>query len=363
MKNGTETHETVPLPGRIVVSSRVRLARNLDGQPFPGWAKKSERVAILESIQAAVRDLPQMKDGICQTMDTLSQIEKQVLVEKHLISREHAGRNIGSGVAIDKKAAISVMINEEDHIRMQAILPGFKLPDVYGAIDQVDSALARKLIFAFSPALGFLTACPTNVGTGMRASAMLHLPALRLNDHIGKIIQAVNKLGLTVRGLYGEGTEALGDLFQISNQTSLGEKEADILHRLGKVIGEIVRHEQNARLTLLEKTPRLMYDHIGRAYGILTTARTITSKETMNQLSMINLGVDLGFFKGLDLAMTGELFEVTQPAHLQQNHSNQRMSAEDRDGLRADFIRGKLEKIPGPVFPAIPPPRAGKNDE
>ena len=342
------------LPDYIVVSSRVRLARNLEGHPFPGWAKKIDRLKAVEVIRPIVQSIDEMKDGFSDTMDHLSAIEKQVLVERHLISREHAAKNVGSAVVINRAGTLAVMINEEDHLRIQAIMPGFRLQEIYQIIDQFDANLASKLPSAFSPRLGYLTACPTNVGTGMRASAMLHLPALVLTDHINKIVQAVNKLGLAVRGLYGEGTEALGNLFQISNQTTLGEKETDILDRLTKVIAEIVKHEQNARLTLLEKNPRMVYDHIGRAYGILANAKTITSKETMNLLSMLSLGVDLGVFEDLSHAIVDQLFMDTQPAHLQRNHHNQKLAAEDRDGLRADYIHTKLATIRRPKF-MIPP--------
>jgi protein arginine kinase len=345
-----KTNQAGKLPENIVVSTRVRLARNLKGHPFPGWAKKPDRIKVMEVIRPVIQESHEMEGGLSETMDNLSAIEKQVLVERHLISREHAAKNIGSAIVINKPGTLAVMINEEDHLRMQAIMPGFKLPDVFQSVDKLDTDLSDKLAYAFSPKLGFLTACPTNVGTGMRASAMLHLPALVLMDHINKIVQAVNKLGLAVRGLYGEGTEALGNLFQISNQTTLGEKEADIIERLTKVIAEIVKHEQNARLTLLEKSPRMVYDHIGRAYGFLTNAQTITSKETMNLLSMLSLGTDLGVFDDLPHETIDQLFMDTQPAHLQKNHNNTKLMAEDRDGLRADFIRSRLAGIKRPKF-------------
>lgn len=342
------------VPENIVVSSRVRLARNLHSHPFPGWAKKPDRLKVVEVLRPLVQGLPEMEGGFSQTMDSLTAIEKQVLVERHLISREHAAKNVGSALVINHAGTLAVMVNEEDHMRMQAIMSGFRLKEVYQMIDQLDTKLSEKLNYAFSPRLGYLTACPTNVGTGMRGSAMLHLPALVLTDHINKIVQAVNKLGLAVRGLYGEGTEALGNLFQISNQTTLGENETTILDRLEKVISEIVKHEQNARLTLLEKNPRMVYDHIGRAYGILANSQIITSKETMNLLSMLSLGIDLGLFEDLTHATVDQLFMDTQPAHLQRSHSNQKLGADDRDGLRADYIRSKLTAVRRPRFLITP---------
>ena len=198
---------------QIVVSSRVRLARNLKGFSFPGWAKKSERLQILEAIKPQVEGLTEMSDSFSVYSQDLTALEKQVLVERHLISREHAAKGVGSAVVMNRRQTLSIMINEEDHLRMQAIRAGLQLKNVFKMIDKADSALEERLDFAFHPQLGYLTACPTNVGTGMRASAMVHLPALVLSEQINQVIQAVNKIGLAVRGLYGEGTEALGQSF------------------------------------------------------------------------------------------------------------------------------------------------------
>src|SRR3954451_15880372 len=208
---------------QIVISSRVRLARNLRNFAFPGWAKKAERLQILEAIKPQVEALPEMNDAFSVLSQDLSALEKQVLVERHLISREHAAKGVGSAVVMNRKQTLSIMINEEDHLRMQAIRSGLQLRQAFKLIDKVDTELEQKLDFAFHQQLGYLTACPTNVGTGMRASAMVHLPALVLSEQINQVIQAVNKIGLAVRGLYGEGTEAMGNLFQVSNQTTLGE--------------------------------------------------------------------------------------------------------------------------------------------
>src|SRR5712672_2386040 len=281
---------------KIVLSSRVRLARNLRGMAFPGWAKKAERVKALDQIRPAVESLPQMADAFSESMDNLTVLDKNILVERHLISREHAAKSAGSGLVLNREESLCVMINEEDHLRMQALRPGLQLRSAWLAIDQVDSALEKRLDYAFSTDLGYLTACPTNLGTGIRVSAMLHLPALVLSEQINQIIQAVNKLGLAVRGLYGEGTEAFGNVFQVSNQMTLGESEVDIVDRLNKVLAQIIEHEENARAMLLEKKPKSVYNHIGRAYGILANAHSISSKETMNLLSLTRLGVDLNLF-------------------------------------------------------------------
>src|SRR5437868_10116116 len=209
---------------KIVMSSRVRLARNVKGAAFPGWAKKAERIRTLDAIRPAVEALPQMQDCFSESMDNLTVLDKNILVERHLISREHAAKNAGSGLVLNREETLCVMINEEDHLRMQALRPGLQLKQAWTAIDQADCQLETKLEFAFSPEWGYLTACPTNIGTGIRVSAMLHLPGLVLAEQINPIIQSVNKLGLAVRGLYGEGTEALGNVFQVSNQMTLDRK-------------------------------------------------------------------------------------------------------------------------------------------
>jgi protein arginine kinase len=333
---------------RIVMSSRVRLARNVKDASFPGWAKKPERIRILELILPAVEALPEMKGAFSGSMDSLSALDKQMLVERHLISREHAAKSAGSGLVLNRDETFCFMINEEDHLRMQTLRPGLQLRQAWSALDQADSALERKLDYAFSPELGYLTACPTNLGTGIRVSAMLHLPGLVLAEQINPIIQSVNKLGLAVRGLYGEGTEALGNVFQVSNQMTLGESEGAIVERLEKVLSQIIDHEENARGTLLEKKAKTVYNHIGRAYGILANAHSISSKETMNLLSLMRLGMDVGLFPAVDRSLVDELFILTQPAHLQKQQAG-KLSAEERDLLRADMLRERLRQVSRPV--------------
>ncbi len=332
---------------QVVISSRVRLARNLRKRPFPGWAKKAERTSILELVRPRVEELPEMQDSFSESLQDLSALDRQVLVERHLISREHAAKGTGSAVVINRRQTLSIMINEEDHLRMQSIRSGLQLKHAFKLVDKIDSALESKLEFAYDPRLGYLTACPTNVGTGMRASAMLHLPGLVLSELINQVIQAVSKIGLAVRGLYGEGTEAMGNLFQISNQTTLGEKEDDIINRLSKVIETIIEKEHDARQVLLQKKPSTLSDQIGRAYGVLTYAHAMASKEALNLLSIIKLGADLGAFPEERRFSIDELFIETQPAHLQKS-SQQKLNAEERDHLRAQIIRERLKLFPKP---------------
>ena len=335
---------------KIVLSSRVRLARNLATTPFPGWAKKSVRVETFKNIRNNVMEVEPMRDGFHAGMEELSTLDKQLLVERHFISREHAAKTAGSGMVLSNNEALCVMINEEDHLRMQALLPGLQVDKAWTAIDQFDTALESSLNYAFCKRRGYLTACPTNLGTGIRVSAMLHLPGLVLSEQINQIIQAVNKLGLAVRGLHGEGTEALGNVFQVSNQMTLGETESDIVERLNKVLLQIIDHEENARAKLLENKAKMVYNHIGRAYGILANSHSISSKETMNLLSLFRLGIDLNLFPGSKPALTEELFIITQPAHLQKTRTD-KLSAEKRDILRANLLRDCLGKVDRPAIP------------
>ena len=335
---------------RIVMSSRVRLARNLRKLPFPAWAKKPDRLRLLEAIQPAVESLPQMDPHFSAAMDDLTPFDKQILVERHLISREHAAKGAGSGFVLNREESLCVMINEEDHLRIQSLRTGLQLKACWQAIDELDSTLETKLDYAFSPELGYLTACPTNLGTGIRVSAMLHLPGLVLAEEITRIINAANKLNFAVRGLYGEGTEALGNVFQVSNQMTLGESEPQIIERISKALNQIIEEEENARSILLEKKPKVVFNHIGRAYGVLANAHTISSKETMNLLSLLRLGIDLGMFAQLERSHWDEIFLLTQPAHLQKQFT-EKLGADERDILRADMLRERLRTVPRPQPP------------
>lgn len=347
----------------IVLTSRIRLARNLEGPPFPGWAKKEERVAIMRELQPQVESLGVMKNCFSEDLAHLDSVKKQVLVEKHLISREQAAKSLGSAAVINRDQSISIMINEEDHLRMQSIRSGLNLRSAYEILDKVDTELEEKVRFAWDRRFGYLTACPTNLGTGMRASVMLHLPALVLAEQINQIIQAVNKIGLAVRGLYGEGTEAMANLFQISNQHTLGETEKDILDKLEKVIEKIIMHERNARRKLLEDNPQKIFDHIGRAYATLRFAHIVESKEALNHLSMLRMGVDMGFLPADQVKLLDTLLVEIQPAHLKITHQRN-LNAGERDILRAEILRQRLAHLPEPDMSSAGPAEeeTGEND-
>ena len=333
----------------IVLMTRVRLARNLAGTPFPGWAKPSQREEIFDRCRGAVANTPAMKRCFNLSIGELSDLEKQVLVERHLISRELSGAKTGAGAVISKDQAISVMVNEEDHLRIQVLRAGFQLKKAWNAINEFDSSLEDNLDFAFSPTLGYLTACPTNLGTGMRASAMMHLPALVISSQMEKVVRAVNQLGMVVRGLFGEGSDASGSIFQISNQTTLGESEEEIIKRLTSVLQSIIEHELNAREKLLEADAAKLLDKIGRAYGILQNSHLLSSSEAMNLLSLIRLGVDLGAFPDASRSVIDRLFIEAQPGHLQHTQKGEFDPAQ-RDVLRAARLRSEFANFVRPDF-------------
>lgn len=345
----SELTDSASSKSAIVLMTRVRLARNLAGYSFPGWAKGPQRDQVLEVCRTAVTATPQMKRCFNLTVGDLSELEKQILVERHLISRELSGAKGGAGVVISKDQAFSVMMNEEDHLRIQVLRSGFNLKKAWNAINDFDTALEEHLDFAFSPTFGYLTACPTNLGTGLRGSAMMHLPALVISNQMEKVVRAVNQLGMVVRGLFGEGSDASGSIFQISNQTTLGESEDEIIKRLTSVLQSIIEHELNAREKLLEADAGKLLDKVGRAYGILQNSHLLSSSEAMNLLSLIRLGIDLGAFPDAQRSIIDRLFIEAQPGHLQHAQKGE-FEPGQRDVLRAARLRSEFANFVRPDF-------------
>ena len=327
----------------LVITSRVRLARNLKGYKFPWKAEKRDKKHVCEMVQRAAADTKALKDGsLFINMDEMDELDRQFLVERHLISPELATSQSGSGVIISKNETVSIMINEEDHLRMQVMHSGLQLYEVWQVIDEMDSELQKHLNFAFTPKLGFLSVCPTNVGTGIRVSVMLHLPALVYTKQINKVLQATIKLGLAVRGLYGEGSEALGNLFQISNQATLGLSETEIIDNISKVIKQVITYERNQRRYLINHNLKEVEDKVFRSFGILTNARMINSKETIGHLSTLRMGIDLGILDTHYRKKVNELMILTQPAHLQKS-LDRILGSGERDAERANLIRQTLK--------------------
>ncbi len=335
-----------------VLSSRIRLARNLSTHPFPGWAQKPQRVETYQQIIETLSSLPCGNKSFMEELKEFDSLQKQVLVEQHLMSRELAARSTGCGLLVNESKTLSIMINEEDHFRLQSIQPGLSLKKAFRAIDKIDTEISAQLTYAYSPELGFLTSCPSNVGTGMRASVMLHLPALVLTDQIKPVLKAVSRLGLAIRGFYGEGTESLGHLYQISNQSTLGESEHDIITRIERIVKYVITAEENARAKTLQDSPLLMIDKVSRAYGTLKYAYTMTSKEALTLISLLRLGAVIGYFPNEVLSLCDHLMIKIQPAHLQLNKGT-KLDAEERDRERALTIAEAIREIPPPALPAV----------
>ena len=336
----------------VVLSTRVRLARNISGTPFPERASKSQRSDVMSRCAEQIADLSQMKNGAFFDISELSDLEKKVLVERHLIIRELCEADAGSGVFINKDQTCSVMINEEDHLRIQFLKSGFSLRSVWKQIDRFDSKLEEGLDVAFSPEYGYLTACPTNLGTALRASVMLHLPGLVISEHMEKVIRAVNQLGITVRGLFGEGSDATGHVFQISNQQTLGETEDEIMSRLGSVFKTIIDHEINARFKYLEENRARLLDQIGRAFGVLQNAHVLNSNEAMNLLSLMRLAVDFEMLPEANRSDIDRLFIECQPGHI-QHAAGAGIEPDARDLCRADKLRDEFSRLPGLDFDKV----------
>jgi len=332
----------------IVISSRVRLARNLAGFPFVNRASTRQRHEVLARCQQEIAG-GSLGDGVTWVdIPDCTDLDRQLLVERHLISRQHAraDANVPRAVAVGADESFAVMINEEDHLRMQVMRSGMQLAEAFAQVNRIDDALESHIDFAYSRKFGYLTACPTNIGTGIRVSVMLHLPALCMTGEIEKVRRAAKEMHLAVRGLFGEGSESLGDLYQISNQTTLGRSEEEILGGFEhSVVPQIIAYEQQARQALLRQRPAQLDDKVWRAWATLTHARVIDTEEVLQLLSHLRLGVNLGRIEKVDIHAINELFLLTQPAHLQKICDCE-MDVPQRREARASLIRRKLTSGP-----------------
>ncbi|WP_442956008.1 protein arginine kinase [Paenibacillus sp. MMO-58] len=327
----------------IVISSRVRIARNLRQFPFPMLATNQQSLEVMNQLTAIGQSGKLNPVGHFETiiLSELSELERRVLVEKHLISPNLANESRGGAIILSENESVSIMINEEDHLRIQCLYPGFQVKEAWTLANQIDDIFEEETNYAFDEKRGYLTTCPTNVGTGIRASVMMHLPALVLTQQINRILSAVTQVGLAVRGMYGEGSEALGNLFQISNQITLGQTEGEIIDNLHGVAKQIIEHERAARQRLMSESRLRIEDRVRRSYGILSYAAVMDSKESAQRLSDVRLGVDLGLLDHVTSQSLNELIVMTQPGFLQQTF-NEKMSADQRDYRRAELIRNQL---------------------
>lgn len=327
----------------IVLSSRVRLARNLKNYRFPTSFSSKEAKQIIEKVYYSVKDksFPGIGPLELLIMDDLQPLQKRVLVEKHLISPHLAENSTHGAVLLSENEEISIMINEEDHVRIQCLYSGLQLSEALKTANAFDDVIEDYIDYAFDEKIGYLTSCPTNVGTGLRASVMMHLPGLVLSQQINNIIPAMNRLGLVVRGIYGEGSEALGNIFQVSNQITLGKSEEDIVEELQNVVKQLIAQERAARENLAKTSSIQLEDKVFRSYGILSNCRIIESKEAASCLSDVRLGIDMGYIKGISRNILNELMIITQPGFLQQ-YAGGPLRPNERDVRRATLIRERL---------------------
>lgn len=327
----------------IVISSRIRIARNLKDYPYPMLATNQQSEEVLQKTSEVLNneELETISRFSLVKLSDLNELERMVLVEKHLISPNLANESRNGAVIISENESISIMINEEDHLRIQCLCPGFQIKEAWDLANQIDDIFESHLDYGYDEKRGYLTSCPTNVGTGIRASVMMHLPALVLTQQINRILSAVTQVGLTVRGLYGEGSEALGNLFQISNQITLGQSEEEIIDNLYSVARQIIEHERAARHKLMQESKLRINDRVCRSLGILSYAGIMDSKEAAQRLSDVRLGVDLGIITNVSSTALNELLVMTQPGFLQQ-FAGEKLSADERDVRRAQLIRDKL---------------------
>lgn len=330
----------------VVLSSRIRLARNIARFPFPSIMQPQHAKEIVDRVKKSILDGDPVlsRDFTFMSMKEVPAIERQILVEKRLASQDLVQNSDVSALILDSNERIAIMINEEDHIRMQCVLPGFQLDKAWDMLNRIDDVIEEKVEYAFHEQLGYLTSCPTNVGTGLRASAMLHLPALTITKQMNGILQIISKIGLTARGLYGEGSEALGNIYQISNQITLGPTEEDIINNLTIACQQIIEKEQMARKALLKVNGMQFEDALWRAYAVLAHARVLELKEFMALVSQVRLGVNLNIIPDISMEALDELVITGQPGGLLKN-AGRSLDDEELDILRAEIMRKQIKEI------------------
>jgi protein arginine kinase len=326
----------------LVLSTRIRLARNLATHRFAPRASDPEREAVLREVEDAARASPLLREAQVLRLDTMALTDRQLLQERQLVSKELAAAEPGvaprCAAAVLLQERLGVMVNEEDHLRLQGMSSGLALPGLYRRVAQLDAELGQQLAFAFHPRFGYLTSCPTNVGTGLRASVLIHLPGLVLTKEINRVLQGLAQVGLTYRGLHGEGSDVVGNFFQLSNQTTLGQSETELLDHLGRVVGQVIAHEEKARQILLRDAPGILEDKVWRAFGLLRHARLLGAEEAMNLLSGVRLGVGLGLVPDVALYTLNRLLVQVQPAHVMAQSGAGRGDA-DLPARRARLVR------------------------
>lgn len=327
----------------VAITSRVRLARNIAKFSFPVCADVHELSEVRNLTEDIVRENKIVgAKGLIIYLDELSELDREFLYERRLISRKLVSSYLSRGLFVSTNEQIAVMVNEEDHLRIQSFQPGFKLAEAYKKAAKIEESFDEHLNFAFDNKLGYLSSCPTNVGTGLRASVMLHLPGLTLTGELDAALRALDKLNFAVRGIFGEGSENAGSLYQISNQITLGDSEEDIIAKINGVIEKIISYELEARDRMFVKKQSYLLDYIGRSYGLLKYAYLLKNKEVLNALSGVKLGVDMGIFANVDTEMVHKIYVNSGAAHLSKLHGKSFENSDEESIFRADYVRGVL---------------------
>ncbi len=328
----------------IVMSSRIRLARNLADYPFIRRCTDIDRATIESTVRERLSADDRLKELMFINVASLENLDRQFLVERQLISREHAEADGARAVAIDKNEGMSLMVNEEDHLRLQVMKSGLDLHGAWAEINRIDDVIEEHVTYAFHKQLGYLTACPTNVGTGVRVSVLVHLPALVITKHIDKVFRSLQRINLAVRGLYGEGSQAMGDFYQVSNQITLGKCEEELIKQVGDVVPVLIEYERKAREYLISgENQHDLFDQVSRAYGTLQNAQQISSEETLYLLSQVRMGINLGLIGDLEIPVLNKLLIHTQPAHLQKLR-NTELNTSERNIERANYLHQHLKR-------------------
>ena len=326
----------------VIASSRVRLARNIAGVPFVNRATNADRLRVLATVRRAALPESLAPGLVWVDLSCAAPRDRAILVERHLISRQFAQGDAPRGVGISSDESVSVMVNEEDHVRLQVVLPGLQLEPALRRADALDDAIESSVDFAFSRRFGYLTACPTNVGCGIRLSVMAHLPAMRMSEEIERFKRAAKELNLAVRGFYGEGSDNAGDFYQVSNQVTLGVAEPDLLENFhSQVVRTLVEYERAARTLLVQQSSTSLDDRLFRALAVLRSARLLSVEEAMKLLSRVRLGVLMSRIEGIELTMVNRLLLSIQPAHLQAS-AGRELSPEEQREARATLVRRGL---------------------
>ena len=352
----------------IVLSTRVRLARNLQGYAFGPRSRVNDCRAVLRSVARTATKVELLAGASIHPLADMEAGTRRILLERRLISQDLLGERSESvpprrsaAVVLSAREPVSVMVNEEDHLRLQVLLSGLALEGAWSMVDRLDEDLGRELSYAYDHELGFLTSCPTNVGTGLRASVLIHLPGLVLTKEIGRVLQGLSQVGLTFRGLYGEGSEVVGNFFQVSNQTTLGKTEEDLVDHLDRIVRQVIEYERRARRVLLRDAYQVTEDKIWRAYGLLRYARSLTFEEMMNLLSGVRLGAALKLLPGLRVYSLNKIMIFTQSAHL-EDAAGRKLPPGECDAHRATYVR-RILATEGVVIPDKEPPASGSSSD